>query len=283
MPPCFAAVPAVRKEVRGIVVRAPTHIVDPIVSDADAPQLRSQQRSEVAMNLPAFASDYRTAVRCTLHLESDVITDFERVDTNMWPDRDEQRAGVVGKQRYRSRDDAGHGAAPACMHSAHTTARQIGDENGNAIGSACCDGESINTRDECITLQVRCGFGAVGFDNFAHIGPVHLPLLEEAISPYTQHSCEARAILPEGRVVIAQMKSEVPRVIRRRAHTTRSCRKRMDEAVLIQKGRTSDTHSVVISTARLREPLRHAKEAVPKPGQGVGLCIDFLPRNGQRR
>jgi hypothetical protein len=79
------------------------------------------------------------------------------------------------------------------------------------------------------------------------------------------------------------MKTEVERVVWRSAHTTRSCRKRMTEAVPIQKGGMQRTHIVVSSTARLHEPLLQAKEAVRKPGLGVGQCIDFLPRSGQRR
>jgi hypothetical protein len=57
----------------------------------------------------------------------------------------------------------------------------------------------------------------------------------------------------------------------------------MTEAVPIQKGGMQSTHIVLCSMATLREPPQHAKEAVPKSGQGVGLCIDFLPRSGQRR
>jgi hypothetical protein len=46
----------------------------------------------------------------------------------------------------------------------------------------------------------------------------------------------------------------------------------MTKAMPIQKGGMESTHSVLFSMARLREPPRHAKEPVPKPGQGVGCA-----------
>jgi len=79
------------------------------------------------------------------------------------------------------------------------------------------------------------------------------------------------------------MKTEVQCVVRRDAHPTGTRCKRMTEAVPIQKGGMQSTHIVLFSTATLREPPLHAKEAVPKSGQGVGLCIGFRPLNGQQR
>ncbi len=79
------------------------------------------------------------------------------------------------------------------------------------------------------------------------------------------------------------MKTEVERVVRRDAHPTGTCCKRMSKAVPIQKGGVQRAHIVLCSMATLREPPLQAKEAIPKSGQGVGLCIIFLPKNGQRR
>jgi hypothetical protein len=65
------------------------------------------------------------------------------------------------------------------------------------------------------------------------------------------------------------VKTEVQSVIRRGAHSTRTRSKCVMEPMPIQKRGMESTHSVLCSMVRLREPLLHAKEALPKPGQGV--------------
>ena len=78
------------------------------------------------------------------------------------------------------------------------------------------------------------------------------------------------------------MEAQVERVVGRNADPNGARRKRMTEAVPIQKGGMQRTHIAVSSMPRLHEPPVQAKEGVPKPGQGVGSCIDFPPRNGLR-
>jgi dephospho-CoA kinase len=76
-----------------------------------------------------------------------------------------------------------------------------------------------------------------------------LPLLEEAIAAKSEALSQARTVLADRVVVIAQMKTKVERVVRRDAHSAGTCRKRMAKAVPIQKGRMERTHIVLCSMA----------------------------------
>lgn len=104
---------------------------------------------------------------------------------------------------------------------------------------------------------------------------MHLPLFEEAIAAECHTLREARTVLADRVVLILQVKTEVQSVVRSDAHSAGTRCKRMTEAVPIQKGGMQSTHIVLCSTARLREPPLHAKEAVPQVRAGSWLVHRF--------
>ena len=181
-----------------------------------------------------------------------------------------------------SLNDSGNRAAPPRMHGSNISARSMRDQNWYAIGCARCDREAFGTRDQCVALHVGHGFGDIGVADLTHLGPMHLPLLEQVIAIKPKALCKARAVFANRSIVITQMKTEVERIVWRDAHPTRTCCECVTEAVPIQKGGMESTHNVLFSMARLREPPRHAKEHVPKPGQGVG-CASISFRGVDRR
>jgi len=134
MPPRFSVVAPVRKEVRGIGLRAPTHIVDRIVRDTRVSKLKSYQRREITMRLCASTLDNRPAVRGTLHLASDFFTDFERLDADVRTERHDELSRIVGKRLNDSRNDAGHGTAPPGVHSRNISRRWMPNQDRHAIG-----------------------------------------------------------------------------------------------------------------------------------------------------
>jgi len=95
VPPGFTALAPVRKEVRGVGVCAPAHIVDRIVWDPGVAKLKSNQRGEVAMGGCATSLDNRTPIRGVLHLASDFFADLERLNANVRTDRDNEIGRIV--------------------------------------------------------------------------------------------------------------------------------------------------------------------------------------------
>jgi hypothetical protein len=95
VPPGSSVVASVRKEVRGVVVCAPTHIVDDIARDASVLELKSNQRGEISMGLRARASDDGAAVRGTLQLASNFFADLECLDANVGTDRNDELGRIV--------------------------------------------------------------------------------------------------------------------------------------------------------------------------------------------
>jgi hypothetical protein len=55
------------------------------------------------------------------------------------------------------------------------------------------------------------------------------------------------------------------------------------ETMTVEKGRTENPHRGTCSTPSLHEPRCRAKTAVLQARARSGLCIDFLPWNGQTR
>ncbi len=258
-----------RKEVRGIAVCTPAHIVDRIGRDPGVSKLKSNQCGEVAVRLGGTASDHGATVRGLLHLASDFFADFECFDANVGPDRDHEVGRIVGQRSNGLRNDTGHSPAPPRMHGANVSARWMRDQDRHTIGRPCCHRAAFGSRDECVALHVGNGLSDIGLGDLAHLRPMHLPLLEEPIAINPEALGKARAVLAYRVVVITQVKTEVQSVIRRGAHSTRTRSKCVMEPMPIQKRGMESTHSVLCSMVRLREPLLHAKEALPKPGQGV--------------
>jgi len=270
VPPGFSALAPVRKEVRGIAVCAPAHIVDRVARYPSISKLKSNQRGEVPVRLCGTALDNRTTLRGMFHLASDFFADLKCFDANVGTDRDQEVGRIAGKRLNGLRNDTGHGAAPPSMHGANVAARWMRNQDRHAIGRPGCYGTAVRARDECVALHVGNGFNHIGFGDLAHLRSMHLPLLEELIAAKPEALGEARAVFANCIVVVTQVKTEVERVVRRGAHPSRARCKCVTEAMPIQKGGMESTHSVLCSTARLREPLLHAKDADVKPGQGVG-------------
>jgi hypothetical protein len=270
--PGFSALTPVRKEVRGIAVCAPSHIVDRLVWDPGVSKLKSNQRGEVAMGFCAATLDNETSVRGMLHHTRDFFTDLEYFDTNVGTDRDHELCRTVGKRFDCPRNDPSHRAAPASMHGARVAARRVRDQDRHAISRARCNRKTFGACDERVALHVGNGFSGIERGDLAHMGPVHLTLLEEPIATKAEALGKARSVFANRIAVVPEVKTEVERVGRRRAHSARTRCECVTEAMPIQKGGMESTHTVLFSMARLREPLLHAKEAIPKPGQGVGCA-----------
>jgi hypothetical protein len=268
--PGFSALAPVRKEVRGIAVCAPSHIVDRLVRDPSVSKLKSNQRGEVTMGFCSITLDNQTTVRGMLHLARDFFTDLECFDTNVGTDRDDEFCRTVGKSFDRLRNDTSHRTAPPSMHGAHVAARSVRHQDRHAISRARCYRKTFGACDERVALHVGNGFSDIERGDLAHMSPVHLLLLEESIATKAEALGKARAVLANRIVVVPEVKTEVERVVRRRAHSARTRCECVTEAMPIQKGGMESTHTVLFSMARLREPLLHAKDADVKPGQGVG-------------
>jgi hypothetical protein len=270
--PGFPALTPVRKEVRGIAVCAPSHIVNRLVWDPGVSKLKSNQRGEVAMGFCAATLDNQTTVRGMLHLTRNIFADLECFDTNVGTDGDHEIFRTVGKRFDCPRNDPSHRAAPPSMHGAHVAARSVRDQDRHAISRARCNRKTFGACDEGVALHVGNGFSDIERGDLMHMGPVHLPLLEEPIATKGEALGKAHSVFANRIVVVPEVKTEVERVVRRRAHSAGTRCECVTEAMPIQKGGMESTHTVLCSMARLREPLLHAKEAIPKPGQGVGCA-----------
>ncbi len=162
MPPRVAVLAPVRKEVRGIGVRARAHIIDRFLRNTGVLELKSYQRGEVAMGRRACPSDNRTALRGTLHLASDFFTDLERLDANVGADRHDEIGRIVPKRLDGARNDARDGAAPAGVYGTDITTRWMPDQDRHAVGRARGDREAFCACDERIAFHVCNGFGSAG-------------------------------------------------------------------------------------------------------------------------
>ena len=203
VPPGFSVFTSVRKEVRGIAVCAPPDIVDGIVWNPLVSKLNPDQSGEVAKQCGVTAPDNRPPARCLLHLASHLFTDLERFHTNVGTDGDQEIGRIVRHRLDRLRDDPCHGATPARVHSAHVSARWMRDQDRHAIGRTYCNREAVGARHQCIALHIGNGVGDLGLGDFAHLGPMHLPLLEETIATNPEAPDKAGAVLPHCGLLIA--------------------------------------------------------------------------------
>jgi hypothetical protein len=234
--------------------------------------LKSNQRGEVAMGFCAITLDNQTTARGMLHLARDFFTDLECFGTNVGTDRDHELCRTVGKSFDRLRDYTSDRTAPPSMHGANVAARSVRDQDRHAISRARCNRKAFGARDERVALHVGNGIGYIERGDLTHMSPMHLPLLEEPIATKAEAVGKARSVFANCFVVVPEVESEVERVVRRRAHSAGTRCECVTEPMPIQKGGMESTHTVLCSMARLRGPLLQAKEAIPKPGQGVGCA-----------
>lgn len=162
MPPRAAVLAPVRKEVRGIGVRARAYIIDRFLRNTGVSELKSYQCGEVAMGVCPGALDDGTARRGALHLSSDFFTYLERLDADVGTDGHDEAGRIVPKRLDGARNDARDGAAPAGVYGADITTRWMPDQNRYAVGRARGDREAFRAHDERIAFQVCNGFGSAG-------------------------------------------------------------------------------------------------------------------------
>ncbi len=162
MPPCLTVLAPVRKEVRGIGVRATAHIIDRTFRNTSVSELKAYQGGEVAMGHCSGALDDRTAPRSTVHLASDFFTDLERLDANVGADRHYEIGRIVAKRLDGARNDARDGATPTGVYGTDITTRWMPDQDRHAVGRARGDREAFRARDERIAFHVCNGFGSAG-------------------------------------------------------------------------------------------------------------------------
>jgi hypothetical protein len=160
-------------------------------------------------------------------------------------------------------------AAPTGVRRGNVPTRRVGDQHGHAIGRTRSNGHPFGTRDERVSLQVGNGLGDVGAADLTYAIPMHLPLLEEAIGGNPENFGEARSVLAHCLVVIAEMKTEVERVVRRVAHPARTRGKRMAETMPLKKARMPRAHRVLCSMLVSRESFLHAEDT---PSLVVASC-----------
>lgn len=93
--PGFPSLATVRKEVRGVAVCAPAHIVDGMVRNARIAKLKANQCSDVAMGFRTASPNHRAAIRSMLHFARDFLADLKRIDADVGTDRDDEIGRVV--------------------------------------------------------------------------------------------------------------------------------------------------------------------------------------------
>jgi hypothetical protein len=211
-------VAAVRKEVRGVAVCAPAHIVDGVVRDTGVSELKSNQRGKITVQLCSIAPNDVEAIRGPLQLSSNLFSDLEGIDTNVRTDRNDELSRIVCKCPDGTRNDASHCAPPTRMHGTDVSARGMRDQNRHAIGRTRGHCKSFCAGNEGVTLGVRNRFGRIGRRYLPDMGPVHLPLLEETIARKIEALGKARTVRANRVVVIAQMKTKVECVVGCSAH-----------------------------------------------------------------
>jgi len=231
MPPGLAPFAPVRKELRGLRVCAPAHIVDRLVWHAEVAELESDEGREVTMGSIAATLHDCTPTRSVLHRASHFFADLERFDADVRAYRNEELGGIVRQRMNHSRNDARYRATPPCVRRRDVSARRVSDQDRHAIGRAGGNSDPFDSRDQCVPFQVRDRRGEIGACNLVNASTVHLPLLEKAIARDPEGTSKARSILANRGVVISKMKAEIERVVGGDAHPTRTCRKRMAKAM----------------------------------------------------
>jgi len=155
------------------------------------------------MEYCAGALDDRPAVRGTLHLASDFFTDLERLDADVRTDRHYELGRIVGKRLDGSRNDASHGTAPPGVHSRNISRRWMPNQDRHAIGRTRSNREAFCACDERVAFHFGNGFSSIGCRDLAHLGPMHLPLLKEAIATNPEALRKSCVVFANRVVVIA--------------------------------------------------------------------------------
>jgi len=89
------------------------------------------------------------------------------------------------------------------MDGAGVSARWMRDQERHAISSARSNAKAFQANDECVALRVGKGAGDIGRGDLSHPSPMHLPLLEEAITTKLETFSKARPVLANRVDIIA--------------------------------------------------------------------------------
>ncbi len=225
-----------RKEVRSVCVGTATHIVDRPGGNARIAELKGDELCQVAVRSLAASIDHRSTSRRLLHLAGDFFSNLEGGDPDVRADRGHELAGVVRHGLDCLGDDARDRASPPCMHGSNVPSPWVGEQNRHAVGSSSRNCVPGDARDERIALRIGNCHGVVVGRDLSNEGAVNLALLEETIERNAEALRESRAVLANGIVVVAQVKAEVQRVVRRFAHPAVTRGERMLKAVPSEQG-----------------------------------------------
>lgn len=276
MPACSSTLTTVRKEVRGVAVRTASHVIDRVVWNTGAPELESNQGGEIAMHRCASHASDGAALPRAFHLARNLWPDLERLDANVRTDRDHELCRIERERLDGSRHDPGHRAPPTRVNGSNVSARRVRDQHWDAIGRARCDCEALDAGDQAISFVVSSRHREIGPRDLAHVSPVHLPLLEETVDRESEALCESSSVLPDGDVLIAQMKTEVQRVVRCDAHPTRPQCKRMAKAVPPEKDRMQTGHVDRVACRDCAGRRSQLSRPAASPGRELaGVSISF--------
>lgn len=191
MTPGFPSLASVRKELRGVAVRAPGHIIDRGVRNAGRAKLKSYQSGEVSMRLAPVAPNDSAPAGGAFDFARDFFANLERGHANVWAYRDDEFCGVMGKRLEGAWHDASHCATPPSVHRGDIAARRVSDEDRHAVGRARRHSEAARANDERVPFHVGKRLHVVERANFTHARPMNLPLFEQTIVGHTQFGCKA--------------------------------------------------------------------------------------------
>lgn len=214
MTPGLSRLAPVRKEAHLIGEGAPTDVVDGLAQNARVSKLKRDERREVAVWFTTATPHHRTAARSAFQLERNVFADLKRPETNVWADCDYELAGVMRESKESPWDNARHRPSPPGVDRSDVATRRMGDQDRNAVRRTRSDSDAFRSRNERIALAVRDGLLCIGRGDLTNGLAVHLSLLEQAIRTQPDQSSETHAVLPHRPVIIAQVKTEVERVVR---------------------------------------------------------------------
>ena len=142
-----------RKELRGVLVRASRNVVDRFFPDTHRAQLMVEQRREVPVRFGARTIDQVTARRRGFYLVCNVVADLEGITTDVRTDGHDQLAWVASERIDRASHDVGHCTAPSCVDGGNITAHRVRNENGYAVGRPRRDPDARRSNDESVTFE----------------------------------------------------------------------------------------------------------------------------------
>ena len=205
----------------------------------------------------------------------DVVTDLERLHSNVGPDRDHQLIGFVTERTERVRNHAGHRAAPPRMHRGDVTAWRMAYQDGNAVGRPRCNCDTRIARDQRIPLHIGNDGGFISQRHRAGIDTMNLALCEQCIGRHPQRPHESPPVLTHGGLVVSQMKAQVESIEGDGAHAADAGSEDVTKAMRCEERGLERIHNRVVARRVCTSPSRRLEGGSSKSGQGVGWLHRF--------